>query len=104
MEATLGVLGERIGSREAGEIARHLPAALATALQGGEESEAFDADEFIRRVASRTGMDTGEATRAATEVFGVLRDTLPATELEYVSARLSPDYAPLLGAVAAMPA
>jgi uncharacterized protein (DUF2267 family) len=96
MEATLGVLGERIGSREAAEIARHLPTELADALQAGDDSEAFDADEFVRRVASRTGMDTGEATHAATEVFGVLRDTLPATELEYVRARLSPDYAPLL--------
>ncbi len=97
MEATLSVLGERIGSREAGEIARHLPTELADALQAGDDSEAFDADEFVHRVASRTGMDTGEATQAATEVFGVLRDTLPATELEYVRARLSPDYAPLLG-------
>ena len=97
MEATLSVLGERIGSDEAQEIARRLPTDLADALRTTETGDAFDADEFVRRVASRTGMDGAEARQAVIEVFGVLGDRLPATELEYVRARLSPDYAPLLG-------
>jgi len=96
VQATLSVLGERIGPREAGEIARRLPPELADALRAAEDTEPFDADEFVRRVAVRTGEDVPEAAQTVTEVFGVLEDMLPATELEYMRAALSPDYAVLL--------
>jgi putative drug exporter of the RND superfamily len=103
MRATLCVLAERIGPREASEIARRLPEDLAGALRDADRSEPFDADEFVRRVASRTGVEAPEATQTVTDVFGVLRGALPATELEYMRTSLSPDYAPLLGDVEPTP-
>jgi len=65
---------------------------------GGDEggAEGFDVDEFLRRVAERTGADLPGAERYARAVFLALAHTVSADELADVEAELSKDYAPLL--------
>ncbi|MCW3010679.1 MAG: hypothetical protein JWO90_1083, partial [Solirubrobacterales bacterium] len=94
----LHVLGQRIGSRQAKELARHLPEHLADALEAAEGCEPFDAKAFVRRVADRGGTTDAVARDDVHAVFGALREALPPSELDYVRAALSADYAVLLDA------
>jgi uncharacterized protein (DUF2267 family) len=104
VEATLSVLGERVGRRESREVARRLPPDLADALRGADAHATFGADEFVDRVAQRTGLSAPEAHETAVEVFAMLRDVMPATELDYLRATLTADYEPLVdGPAAATP-
>jgi putative drug exporter of the RND superfamily len=95
-EATLAVLGERIGRRDAGEVGARLPANLAEALRAGDGRGRFDAEEFVRRVAQRTDVPAPDARQAVASVFASLRETLGETEFAYIRAALSQDYGPLL--------
>ncbi len=96
VEATLAVLGERLSSREALEVGRRLPPALAGELHGAGRAQRFDADEFVQRVAERTDLPELDAREAVVTVFGALRDAMGPTEFEYVRAALSDDYRRLL--------
>ena len=57
-------------------------------------TERFGAEEFVRRVGEREGVDDDEATAHARAVLRTL-DEAVAGDLDYVRAQLSPDYAPL---------
>ena len=57
-------------------------------------TERFGAQEFVRRVGEREGVDDDEATAHARAVLRTL-DEAVAGDLDYVRAQLSPDYAPL---------
>ena len=57
-------------------------------------TERFGADEFVRRVGEREGVDDDEAAAHARAVLRTL-DEAVAGDLDYVRAQLSPDYAPL---------
>jgi uncharacterized protein (DUF2267 family) len=98
--ATLATLAERIPPRESRELARHLPARLSLELdrpRPRERGAPFDADEFVRRVARRTGDAPEVARDEARVVLTTLAEALPATEVDYVRAALSDDFRPLLG-------
>jgi RND superfamily putative drug exporter len=94
--ATLCVLGERIGERQARELGAHLPDELADVLRDPDGCEPFGYAEFIDRVARREGVDAQTAARDAGAVMATLREVVPGTELDYVRAALSDDYRPLL--------
>ena len=57
-------------------------------------TERFGAEEFVRRVGQREGVDEREAQAHARAVLCTLDDAV-AGDLDYVRAQLSPDYAPL---------
>jgi uncharacterized protein (DUF2267 family) len=60
--------------------------------KGGPER--FGADEFVRRVGEREGVDDREAAAHARAVLATLNEAI-AGDLDYVRAQLSDDYAPL---------
>jgi hypothetical protein len=62
--ATLLTLAERLGQPAAGELARSLPPELREPLDAAPETaEAFDAGEFVRRIAAREGGPADQAGR-----------------------------------------
>jgi uncharacterized protein (DUF2267 family) len=72
IRATLVTLGERISEGEAEDLARHLPDSLAGLIRQPGDAQAFDADEFFRRVAERVGTDPATAERHARAVVAQL--------------------------------
>jgi len=97
--AVLCTLGERVGTRQARELGRHLPPELAGVLDDVEAGEPFGYDEFIARVAQRENADRTVAARDAGAVMACLLEIVPGTELDYLRAGLSEDYRPLFGDV-----
>lgn len=98
--ATLTTLAERVPSREAEEMAMHLPEELAEGVLANRcACEPFDAQEFVRRVAERTGVPEVAARENARAVLATLVHAVPQEEVDYLRAALSEDYRPLFGDV-----
>ncbi len=94
-DAALVTLSERITPRETQVLATGLPRDLrASVLAPAGGTERFDADEFVRRVGEREGVDEDAAATHAQAVLATLAESV-AGDLDYVRAQLSPDYAPL---------
>jgi RND superfamily putative drug exporter len=94
-DAALVTLSERITPRESHVLAAQLPRDLRPFVltpKGGPER--FGADEFVRRVGEREGVDDREAAAHARAVLATLGEAI-AGDLDYVRAQLSDDYAPL---------
>jgi RND superfamily putative drug exporter len=94
-DAALVTLSERITPRETNVLAAQLPRdlrGLVLSPPGG--TERFGAQEFVRRVGEREGVDDEEAAAHARAVLRTL-DEAVAGDLDYVRAQLSSDYAPL---------
>lgn len=96
LRAVLGTLAERIAAGEARDLAAQLPPELAPWVATTTGPEAFDVDEFLRRVAERAQTDLAGAERDARAVFAALGRVLSADELDDLAAELSKDYAFLL--------
>ena len=96
VRATLETLGERISAGEARDLADQLPAPAAAWITSAGGAEAFDVDEFLRRVAEREGVDLLTAQQHARAVFDALQRAVDAEELADMSAELPQDYRPLL--------
>ncbi|MEA2364495.1 MAG: hypothetical protein QOI32_7 [Thermoleophilaceae bacterium] len=94
--AVLETLAERIDAGEARDLAERLPPELAPFIGTIEPAHGFDADEFIRRVAEREGIDTETAERHVTAVFAALARAVGPDEYDDLVAELSKDYWPLL--------
>ena len=94
-DAALVTLSERITPRETNVLAAQLPRDLrGLVLSPAGGTERFGAEEFVRRVGEREGVDDDEAAAHARAVLRAL-DEAVAGDLDYVRAQLSPDYAPL---------
>ena len=70
-------------------------------LHGGvhsldKRSERFDVDEFLRRIAERSGADEEAALQRARSVFAVLAQTIAPSELDDVASELPKDFDLLL--------
>jgi putative drug exporter of the RND superfamily len=94
-DAALVTLSERITQHESHVLAAQLPPDLRPFVltpKGGPER--FGADEFVRRIGEREGVDALEAAAHARAVLATLDEAI-AGDLEYVRAQLSDDYAPL---------
>jgi RND superfamily putative drug exporter len=97
-DAALVTLSERITARESQVLAAQLPRDLRPYIaspKGGPER--FGANEFVRRVGEREGVNDDEAAVHVRAVLAAL-DEAVAGDLAYVHAQLSPDYAPLFDA------
>ena len=101
-QAVLETLAARLtpgASRDQGAVvglADHLPLEMAPWLLGSRRGEAFHVDEFLRRVASRTGSDLTDAERHARIVLDVLRSALPREEIADLAADLPHDFQPFV--------
>jgi uncharacterized protein (DUF2267 family) len=96
-QAVLGTLAERISRGEARDLAAALPPGAAVWVHKPlPYAEGFDVDEFVRRVAERTGGDASAAARYARGVFAALWRAVGSKEMEDVTAELPKDFAPLL--------
>src|SRR3954447_12739407 len=78
--ATLETLGERISRGEARDLAAQLPPELAPLVATDHDAEAFDVEEFLRRVAEREEVDLEAAQRHATAVLTALGRAVDAQE------------------------
>lgn len=96
VRATLTTLAERISAGKARDLATQLPPELAPWLNVAERSQRFDLDEFLRRVAERSGADEEAALQRARSVFAVLAQTIAASALDDVASELPKDFDPLL--------
>jgi len=97
VESTLAVLSERLDAGEAGDLAAQLPEEVAWALRGSDrEADAFSADKFVRRVASREGIAPNDADKRVRAVLATLQDAVGAGVLEHVLSQLPPDYLELM--------
>jgi uncharacterized protein (DUF2267 family) len=94
--STLETLAERLSAGEARDIARQLPGDLGRWLEGSDGAQPFHADEFLRRVAEREGVDLETAERHARAVFIALGRTVSADEIEDMTAELPKDFRPLV--------
>ncbi|BBZ47211.1 DUF2267 domain-containing protein [Mycobacterium parmense] len=91
--ATLTTLGERISGGEARDLAVHLPSPLQDALlPTEEEAEAFSYDEFVNRVAQRSGRDTEAAEAALDAVMATIRDAVTPGEFEDLLSQLPTEF------------
>lgn len=97
--ATLEVLGQRLAGGEASNLAAQLPAELTDTLdRHAGEAEAFDVDEFFRRVAEREGRgcSTEQAQEHARTVLSTLASSVSAGEIEDIRSQLPAGYAFLM--------
>jgi uncharacterized protein (DUF2267 family) len=94
--ATLQTLAERIGADESLQLASQLPPEVGPWLTTAGGAKAFDAEEFVHRVADRLRVDTLTAQRHAEAVLVALGRAVSDSEYAHLVSRLSKDYAPLL--------
>jgi uncharacterized protein (DUF2267 family) len=95
--ATLETLSERLMEGHARRIAEALPEEPARWLRPKGGRETFHADEFLRRVAEREGVDVPTAEQHARAVFLALSRAVPGQEFRDMLAELPKDFDPLVG-------
>jgi uncharacterized protein (DUF2267 family) len=89
--AVLCVLEQRLSGGEARDLVvpeRLRPGVQACARHRGERGEAFDYDEFLRRVAAHLDVSGPEAEEIARTVFAAVRRTLPVKQRQDVASQL----------------
>jgi uncharacterized protein (DUF2267 family) len=93
--ATVVTLAERMSHDELVRLGARLPAELQVALRAGSPScQPFDADEFVRRVAERVGVEPQTVWTQVRAVLGTLEREV--TEMEEVRRRLPPEFHALM--------
>ncbi|MEN3343474.1 MAG: hypothetical protein V7635_50 [Arthrobacter sp.] len=99
-DATLKTLSERITGGEARDLAAQLPKELKASLESAQEpAEAFSVDEFVRRVAERTGLDENAARDGARAVMVTIREAVAGGEWDDITSQLPTEYSELTGPI-----
>jgi uncharacterized protein (DUF2267 family) len=95
--ATLQTLAERITGGEAEDLAAQLPGPLKSALpeRPGGTAEAFDLDEFERRVADRAGVPQDSVEAGIRAVFQTLSEAVSGGEFNEILTQLPNEFRPL---------
>lgn len=96
VQATLQTLAERLPKAEARNLAEELPPELGAWVHTGPRPERFGAEEFVRRVADRLGVDGPTAERYAAVVFAALAQAVSDKEYADLTAVLPNDFGALL--------
>jgi uncharacterized protein (DUF2267 family) len=92
-QATLLTLADRITGGEARDLAAQLPNELREFLDKKEEpAQAFDLNEFVRRVSLRAGVDRDTASKGVPAVFRTLHAAVSTGEFEDVLAQLPKEF------------
>ncbi|MBX3261776.1 MAG: DUF2267 domain-containing protein [Labilithrix sp.] len=94
--AVMCALAARVSGGEARELAAGLPVTLRgvverCTLHRGEESEVFDRDELLRRVAAHLSIDPAEAEPIVRAVFDAVKRVLPEKATTDIASQLSVD-------------
>ncbi len=93
--ATVTTLAERMSHDELVRLGARLPHQLQVAVHAGSPSwQPFGADEFVRRVAKRVGVEPQAAWTHVRAVLGTLEREV--TEMEEVRQRLPRDFDALM--------
>ena len=93
--ATLATLAERMSHDELVRLGARLPNQLQAAVRGGLPTcQPFGADEFVRRVAERMGVEPQAAWTHVRAVLGTLEREV--TEMDEVRQRLPRDFDALM--------
>jgi uncharacterized protein (DUF2267 family) len=93
--ATVATLAERMRHDELVRLGARLPAELHVALRAGSPScQPFDADEFVRRVAERMGVEPQRVWTQVRAVLGTLEREV--AEMEQVRRRLPREFDALM--------
>jgi uncharacterized protein (DUF2267 family) len=96
--ATLQTLADRISGGEAKDLAAQLPKPLKEVLEPAPEpAEAFDVDEFIRRVSERAHVDEEMARTGAQAVLATVREAVTPGEFDDITSQLPQEYRELVG-------
>ncbi|GAA3810644.1 hypothetical protein GCM10022226_33840 [Sphaerisporangium flaviroseum] len=93
---TLETLAQRLTPAQAQALAAHLPDEPARWLQQGNDQGNLYADEFLRWVAQREGVDVLTAERHVNAVLLALSRAVPATVFTRVVSELPEDYQVLI--------
>ena len=96
VQATLQTLGERIAREEARQLAAQLPPEIAPWIATMTPAERFEADEFVRRVAQRTGGALHTTRRLVAAVLDALSRSVSREEWDDMAAELPSSFTPLL--------
>lgn len=94
--ATVQTLAERLTTGEMEDIAEGLPDELRRCIDDAAPFEAFHAEEFLRRVAERAGLDRAQAESAVRAVLVALRYAVGSDEFNDLRSELPSDFGPLL--------
>jgi uncharacterized protein (DUF2267 family) len=93
--ATMVTLAERMSHDELARLGARLPAELQVAVRAGSPGcQPFGADEFVRRVAERVGMDPQTVWTDVRAVLGTLEREV--VEMEAVRQRLPREFTALM--------
>ena len=93
--ATVATLAERMSHDELVRLGARLPTELQAAVRSGSPTcQPFGADEFVRRVAERMGVEPQTAWTHVRAVLGTLEREV--TEMEEVRQRLPRDFDALM--------
>jgi uncharacterized protein (DUF2267 family) len=96
--AVFATLGRAIDPAELGDLIAELPADFAPLIAEaqGKFDQLMPADEFLRRVAERAGIDRDAAGRAIEAVLQTLAERLAPGEVDDLNARLARAFHPAL--------
>jgi uncharacterized protein (DUF2267 family) len=95
-QATLETLAERLSPGEARDLLNELPAELKPWIHPPGDRQAFDVDEFLRRVSERLGVGLATAERLSRAVFYTLGRAVSPKEVADLAADLPADFEPLI--------
>ncbi|CAL9385279.1 MULTISPECIES: DUF2267 domain-containing protein [unclassified Streptomyces] len=97
--AVLEVLAQRISPGEVRDLASQLPGPLGQVLVNAapQQARSFGIEEFLRRVAERTGARPRTAEWDAGAVLSTLGDAVTGGELNQIISQLPSSYAALFG-------
>jgi uncharacterized protein (DUF2267 family) len=96
--ATLKTLADRITGGEAEDLAAQLPTPLKDDLHKEQENaEAFDVDEFVRRVSERAHVDESTARTGAVATMVTVREAVTPGEFDDITSQLPQEYRELVG-------
>ncbi|MGV9876724.1 DUF2267 domain-containing protein [Streptomyces cellulosae] len=97
--AVLEVLAQRISPGEVSDLASQLPGPLGQVLVNAapQQARSFGIEEFLRRVAERTGARPRTAEWDAGAVLSTLGDAVTGGELNQIISQLPSSYAALFG-------
>ncbi|MCW2911216.1 MAG: hypothetical protein JWL68_6005 [Actinomycetia bacterium] len=97
IRASLLTLGERLTRGEAHDLASQLPEpAKEWVVSPTPEAERFGLDEFVRRVAQRSGATPEEAEAGVRAVFSVLRLAVTTGEFRDAMSQLPKEFSELV--------